>query len=214
MSCSGSLWFPLGSSSTHWKKGHNRLQHLKNNLPGFFLNGTWSWPKGWRSDISSCPGVDGSSTRGVDVWLSLSNLPHCLNRNSRNNLWRDTWSTPSDPTGCRFLLFLKLGQDGRDREKGWVWRVLKDSYRVLLLVSAWRETLGIHLGRILEECLWGRKGRLVTIFSLQGISYMFWYWHASRRERSVLVLIFQDFFLSFLFQGKGGDPQRVVVFVG
>ena len=112
--------FPLGSSLTHWKKGHNRLQHLKNNLPGFFLNGTWSWPRGWRSDISSCPGVDGGSTRGVDIWLSLSNLLHCPNRNSRNNLWRNTWSIPNDPTGCRFLFCLKLGQDGQDREKGWV----------------------------------------------------------------------------------------------
>ena len=28
-------FFPRGSSSTHWKKGHNRLEHLKNNLPGF-----------------------------------------------------------------------------------------------------------------------------------------------------------------------------------
>ena len=113
-------FFPLGSSLTHWKKGHNRLQHLKNNLPGFFLNGTWSWPRGWRSDISSCPGVDSGSTRGVDVWLSLSNLLHCPNCNSQNNLWRNTWSIPNDPTGCWFLFCLKLGQDGQDREKGWV----------------------------------------------------------------------------------------------
>ena len=28
-------FFPRGSSSTYWKKGHNRLEHLKNNLPGF-----------------------------------------------------------------------------------------------------------------------------------------------------------------------------------
>ena len=29
-------FFPRGSSSTHWKKGHIHLEHLKNNLPGFF----------------------------------------------------------------------------------------------------------------------------------------------------------------------------------
>ena len=45
----------------------------------------------------------------------------CLNRNSRNNLWRDTRSIPNDPTGCRFLLSLKFRQDGQDRDKGWVW---------------------------------------------------------------------------------------------
>ena len=28
-------FFPRGSSSNHWKKGHNRLEHLKNNPPGF-----------------------------------------------------------------------------------------------------------------------------------------------------------------------------------
>ena len=29
-------FFPQGSRSAHWKKGHRRLKHLKNNLPGFF----------------------------------------------------------------------------------------------------------------------------------------------------------------------------------
>ena len=43
---------------------------------------------------------------------------------------------------------------------------------------------------------------------------MFLHGQTSRCERSVLVLIFQDVFLTFSFQGKGSDPRRVVFFVG
>ena len=43
---------------------------------------------------------------------------------------------------------------------------------------------------------------------------MFLHGQSSRRERSVLVLIFQYVLLTFSFQGKGGDPRRVVFFVG
>ena len=102
---------------------------------GFCLNGTWSWPKGCSSGISSCLGVDDGNTHGVGVWLSLGNWLHPVNRRIQNNLWRDTWSIPNDPTGCQCLFSLKLGQDGQGREKGW--QVVKDSCRVLLLVSAW-----------------------------------------------------------------------------
>ena len=81
------LFYPLSCSLTRWKKWHNHLEHLKSNLPGvFFLNGTWSWPRCWRSDILSCPEVIGRRTRGVDIWLSLGNVTRCLNRNKQNSL--------------------------------------------------------------------------------------------------------------------------------
>ena len=53
-----------------------------------------------------------------------------------------------------------------------------------------------------------------VVFSLQGISYVFEHDHASGCERSILVLVFQDVFLSFSFQGEGGDPGGIIVFVG
>ena len=95
--------------------------------------------------------------------------------------------------------------------------MVRDSCRVLLLValaSDWRETLGTHLDRIRWECLWRRRRRSVNIFSLQGISYVFLHEQTSRRERSVLVLVFQEFFLTFSFQGKRSDPQGILFFVG
>ena len=128
-------------SAFHWPTGRNdtiACSTWRIISPGFFLNGTWSWPTCWRSDISSFLGVDGSRTRGVDVWLSLGNIARCLNRNTRNNLWRGTCFIPSDPTGCRFLFSLQLLPGGRDRDKQLGLTAGRDFYRVLLLVSAWR----------------------------------------------------------------------------
>ena len=191
---------------------------------GFFLYGTWSGLEGCSNGISLCLGLVCNRTRGVDVWLNLGNLLRCLHRRIRNNLWRDTWSIPNDPIGCRFLLSLELGQDEQGRIEWWFWGlpgvvvVVKDSWGVpVVLLSAWRESLGTRLDRIRWECLWRRRRRRrrsVTIFSLQGISYVFLNRHASRCERLVLVLIFQDVLLTFSFQCKGSDPQRVVFFVG
>ena len=93
---------------------------------------------------------------------------------------------------------------------------MKGFCRVLLVVLAsdWRELLGTHLHRIRRECLWRSRRRSVTTISLQGISYVFLYEQTSRRERSVLVLVFQEFFLTFSFQGKCSDPQGILFFVG
>ena len=57
---------------------------------GFFLYGTWSWPKGCNSDISSYLALYDGSTRGVVVGLSLSNRLHFAHHRRRNNLWWDT----------------------------------------------------------------------------------------------------------------------------
>ena len=188
---------------------------------GFFLNGTWSWLKRCSSDISSCLGVVGSNTDEVDVWRSLSNGLHLVNRRTQNNPWRDTCGIPNDPIGCRFLFFLKLDRDERSMEKGWLWvlllLVVKGSCRVLrlvVLVLDWRGWLGIHRDRIRRRwCLWRRR-RLVTIFSLQSISYMFLHQQTSGRERSVLVLVFQEFLLTFTFQSKRSHSQGILFFMG
>ena len=124
-------FFLQGLHRPIWRKDTIAWNSWRITSRGFFLNGTWSWPRRCSSNISSCLKVVGGNTHNVDVWLSLSNLLHCVNRNSRSNLWRDTWSIPNDPTGCRCLFSLKLGQDGQGREKGW--RVVKNSCRVLLV---------------------------------------------------------------------------------
>ena len=208
-------FFLQGLHRPIWRKDTIAWNSWRITSRGFFLNGTWSWPRRCSSNISSCLKVVGGNTHNVDVWLSLSNWLRLVNRWAQNNPWRDPCAIPNDPTRCRFLLSLKLGQDEQDMEKGCVWRVVRDSCRVvlLLLVLDWRETPGIYLDRIRLECLWRRR-RLITIFSLQGISYVFLHEQTSRRVRSVLVLIFQELFLTFSFQGKGSDPRRVVFFVG
>ena len=161
-------FFPCGCSSIHWKKSHWRLVYLKKSRPRFFLNGTWSW---W---VHCCR--VGSRSRGVDVGQNLSILVLAGHHSRQSNLEWVTCSCPYDPTVCRCPLPLKLLQGEQDKDKGWVCLVVKDSCRVvLLLVSAWRGYLRRHLDRICLECLWRRRRnrRLVTIFSLQCISYVF-----------------------------------------
>ena len=125
------FFFPWGLHSPTGRKDTFACSTWRTISRDFFLNGTWSWPKGCSSGISFCLGVNGGNTRGVGVWLNLRNWLHLVNRRIQNNLWWGTWSIPNDPTGCRCLFSLKLGQDGQGREKGW--RVVKNSCRVLLV---------------------------------------------------------------------------------
>ena len=84
--------------------------------------------------ISSYPlEVDGKRS-GVDVEPPLGRSQCLGHRNRQNNMERDTCSIPNDPTESGFPWVPELLRGEWDNCEEWVWLVVKDSCRVLLLL--------------------------------------------------------------------------------